>query len=398
MRVLHVIRQVTRGGGTLGVLAQCRAVPACHQVLSLRPPSDPAAVAPLEQAGVAVRWGEGWREAVEGADVVQLEWWNNPEINDFVANAGLPPCRLLLHSRAHFDAPWMCPSVALLARVDACTVTTPGAALNPAFEANRRRAGLPPARCVFSAAGDPGARRAPGREGPVVFGYHGTVEPIKLHPRFLEIARRVLDAVPDAEFRFAGEGTLDEYRDHARRLGIGERVSFPGFVDDVGGFLAGVDVFFYPISPWTYATSEKALQEAMLAGLPCVVFPHGGIRDLASPLSAVVARDEEAFARGCVRLARSARLRARLGERSARRIRAFACRRSFRDDLRAAWAGVMAAPRRPRPALGVPREALFEWATDPAGLRPAPRSEADRAACRQVAAFVEEGYREWLGS
>ncbi len=155
MKVLHIIKEVTRGGGTMGMLRQCRDTRefARHRIVSLRTPADQGAVEPFEQMGVPVISGKDWQREVRWSNIVQLEWWNNPEINDLIVNADLPPCRLLLHSRAHFDAPGMCPSVDLLRRVDHCTVTTPSAAKNPAFNRNRLQAGLSRAGCVYSAAG-----------------------------------------------------------------------------------------------------------------------------------------------------------------------------------------------------------------------------------------------------
>jgi glycosyltransferase involved in cell wall biosynthesis len=407
MRVLHVIREVTRGGGTLGMLQQSLAASARgvalgarveHSVLSLRAPSDPAAVEHFARCGIPVVSGAAWEEEVRRSDVVQLEWWNNPEINQFVLNTDLPACCILLHSRAHFDAPWMCPSVELLHRVDHCTVTTPSAAANPTFERNRCEAGLPPAGCVFSTAAevyDAGPRPHDQRE--VVFGYLGTVEPIKLHPRFLELAGRVLSEVPDATFRFAGEGTLDEYARAAAGAGLGGRVSFDGFVSDVAGFFGGVDIFFYPINKYTYATSEKVLQEAMLAELPCVVFPHGGIRDVVTADSARVSADEDSFVRNCVELARSRPLREELGRRARRAMEELPVRLTSPRDFLVAWETTMGRPRRPRRARGVSRAGLMEYAADASALRPERLTEQDFADCRLVSAFVEDAHRVWAG-
>ncbi|WP_340561688.1 glycosyltransferase family 4 protein [Streptomyces sp. GSL17-111] len=404
MRVLHVIKEVTDGGASVGLLRMCVDGPgeARPTVASLIPPR-PEHRAVFERAGVPVlAGGEAARAAVAETDLVQVEWWNNPYVNDFLVNADLPATRVLLHSRGHFDAPWMCPSDRLLARVDGCTVTTPSAAANPRFESNRRSTGLPAARCVFSSAGPVAAAPGPGRarreEGRITVGYLGTVEPIKMHAAMMEIAAGVIEAAPEVDFVFAGDGALAEYRAEARRLGIGDRVRFLGFQDDPAAFLAGLDVFCYPLNPYTYATSEKALQEAMLAGLPCVALPVGGIRDLLTTDSALLVETPAQCVDACLSLVRSPALRTRLGRAARERIERLTERRAWRSRLSAARAEVLARPARARSALGVDRAALFDHCTDRRGWETDRMDEARRADFARVAAFVEDDYAAWLES
>ena len=63
-------------------------------------------------------------------------------------------------------------------------------------------------------------------------------------------------------------------------LGIGDRVEIRGPVENIRTELEGFDVFGYPLVEDTYATSEKALQEAMWVGVPPVIFGYGGLCDL----------------------------------------------------------------------------------------------------------------------
>ena len=392
---------MTNGGGTLGVLGQCQANSGTvrHAVWSLRTPSDPKAVEPFRQSNIPVVFGDRGRGEFRDADIVQIEWWNNPEINDMLVNEDLPECRLLLNSRAHFDAPWMCPSENLLRRVDYCTVTAPSAIENSTFERNRLEAGLPPATCVLSAAHFvPQDIRKESLRREVVFGYLGTVEPIKIHSRFLNIASSVISKVPDVSFVVAGDGTLDDYRSQARQLGINDKIRFLGHVSDTVKFLQAVDVFFYPLNKYTYATSEKALQEAMLASLPCVVFPYGGIRDVAKQEYALIAEDEETFARACVRLASSPSLRMELGNRAQRAIEELDHRNSVVNDLSFAFEKVMSIAPRARSSQNITRKQLMEYVADFSGVRPERVTQQDYEDCRQVATFVEDAYFEWLNA
>ncbi len=179
-------------------------------------------------------------------------------------------------------------------------------------------------------------------------------------------------------------------------MGIAGRVKFVDFVSNVRDFLQGLDVFFYPINKYTYATSEKALQEAMFAGLPCVVFPYGGIRDLASPEFSFVAADEDSFALACIRLARSRSLRERMGRQSRQAIELSQPRRSWRRDLLSTWEMLMKRPRKPRSGLKLDRASLFEYVTDNNNLCPQDLNGQELEDCRLVASFVEDDYKAWL--
>ncbi|WP_196943200.1 glycosyltransferase family 4 protein [Streptomyces sclerotialus] len=400
-----MIKEVTDGGASMGLLRMCvgSAGEVRPTVASLIPPR-PEHRAAFEAAGVDIVAGpEAARRAAATADLMQVEWWNNPYVNDFLVNADLPVGRILLHSRGHFDAPWMCPSVELLSRVDGCTVTAPSAAANPRFDRNRVQAGLPPARCVFSAAGlnaptDAVSGSREDGDDHVRIGYLGTVEPIKMHSATLEIAARVVRAAPEVDFEFAGDGPLEDYRTEADRLGIGDRVRFIGFQTDPAAFLRSLDIFCYPLNPYTYATSEKALQEAMLAGLPCVAFPVGGVRDLLTPDSALLVKDPDQCVDACLELVRNQELRRAYGEQARCRINSFTERQEWRTELALARDEVMSRPARPRQSLGVGPGKLFEFCTDRHACPTDGLDAGQRADFARVAAFVDDDYTDWLDS
>lgn len=102
----------------------------------------------------------------------------------------------------------------------------------------------------------------------------------------------------------------------------------------------------------TYATSEKALQEAMWVGVPPVVFPHGGVRDLvADGETGLVATGENGYAAAVDRIAGDAALRRRLGENARVFARAeFAPARRARE-LQQLLREVMEGERRTRAVL-----------------------------------------------
>jgi hypothetical protein len=120
-------------------------------------------------------------------------------------------------------------------------------------------------------------------------------------------------------------------------------------VEDIVSVLETLDVFGYPLVEDTYATSEKSLQEAMLAEVPPVVFPYGGIPDLVRhDESGLVVRDEGEYRRAIEYLCRRPDERRRLGAGGRRAIlERFAPEKAAAafDDI---YRRVMELPKRPR--------------------------------------------------
>jgi len=92
-------------------------------------------------------------------------------------------------------------------------------------------------------------------------------------------AASALPAEPDVRFVVAGSGPEEgAMRATASRLGLlGTRVVFPGFVDDVAGLLAAVDLLVHPSHGDALPT---AVIHAMAAGLPVVATRVGGIAEI----------------------------------------------------------------------------------------------------------------------
>ena len=138
----------------------------------------------------------------------------------------------------------------------------------------------------------------------------------------------------------------------ALKTGVGGRVDIRGPVENIRGALEEFDIFGYPLAEDSYATSEKALQEAMWVGVPPVVFSHGGVRCLVEHgRTGLVVATEEEYSRAIERLARDPALRARLGEEARRFAReAFEPARWSRA-LGQVLSAMMATPRRARQPL-----------------------------------------------
>jgi len=127
------------------------------------------------------------------------------------------------------------------------------------------------------------------------------------------------------------------------------RFDLRGYVEAIAPVLAELDVFGYPLAPGNYSTSDLALQEAMRAGIPPVVLPHGATRRLVEHgVTGLVARDEAEYPRAIEHLHANPAVRLRLG-RNAREAHTRAP-----ADVSAEWEAVyvelLERPKRPRPA------------------------------------------------
>src|SRR5690242_534114 len=140
LRVLHVIEQLRRGGPIQALIAEKkRSRLPCeieHHIVSIKP-ADRRACAQAAEAGIAGTSAPDsacLQSLMAGADIVQIHFWNNPEIHALLA-ADLPPIRLLLWCHVNgATAPHIIPR-ALLGRSDLVVVSTPSTLGLPAFRA-----------------------------------------------------------------------------------------------------------------------------------------------------------------------------------------------------------------------------------------------------------------------
>jgi glycosyltransferase involved in cell wall biosynthesis len=130
----------------------------------------------------------------------------------------------------------------------------------------------------------------------------------------IEAVRRLVSGGARLEVLIGGAGR-DEGR--LRTAATGLPVTFPGFVDDVRGFLAELDVFCLSSRR---ETLPLVLLEAMAEGMPCVTTDVGDIRAAVDEDALVVPSDApEALAGALSMLLEDPALRARLGARARRR-------------------------------------------------------------------------------
>ncbi len=140
----------------------------------------------------------------------------------------------------------------------------------------------------------------------------------------IEAARRVVDARPSARFFLFGEGPLRPALEaQARRLGLGDRFVFGGFVKDVARLLWAFDLSVFP-SLWE--GTPLTLFEAMAAARPIVATDADGLADVLTPdrdALMVPRRDAAALAVAIVRLIDEPETRRRLAAGACETARAY---------------------------------------------------------------------------
>lgn len=153
--------------------------------------------------------------------------------------------------------------------------------------------------------------------------------PHKSQRDLLHAARDAIARRPDLRFWIAGEGALRGELERARdALGLGDRVRFLGFREDVPDLLAAADLFC--VSSYLEGMGTSTL-DAMAAGLPVVATRVGGIPEIVEHGVTgllVPARDPAALAEALVTLASDPALRERMGREASIKVRAFSADRT----------------------------------------------------------------------
>lgn len=124
---------------------------------------------------------------------------------------------------------------------------------------------------------DPAAAPARDSATPPTVLIVGQLSADKGHRVLLRAMREVIGRMPDARLRIVGEGEEEpRLRAQARRLELGARVEFAGFLPDVRSALAQTDVF---VQPSLLEGLGLAVLEAMAMAKPVVVSNAGGLAE-----------------------------------------------------------------------------------------------------------------------
>ena len=351
MRVLHVIDQLRPGGPLQALIAAAKQSHPenriAHHIFSIKA-ADRRACAQASAAGIeytSVADAAFLHTAMAAADIVQVHFWNNPLIHDFLAG-DLPPIRLLLWCHVNgVAAPHIIPRL-LVDRSD-ITVATASSTLDlPVFrEASPARTALVESTADFTRLS--GLKRLPHDDFRI--GYLGSLDFAKLHQSFVSMCAAV--TIPSARFLLCGEGSgVREIKRQARALGLLERLEFYGYTEDLRSVLGQFDVFGYPLNADTFATAELSLQEAMYAGVSPVVFRHQGPEQIVqNAVTGMVVDSESEYVAAIEWLYRHPDERTLFGKNAALAMFERLQRSSIQSD--AIYLRLMDHSKRPRPRM-----------------------------------------------
>ena len=334
---MHVTQRVSAGGAGRALGFLMRSLTGFeHRVLALDPWPGEA---------------EAHRE-LAAADLVQLHFWNTPELYGLLAR-DLPPMRLVLMPHVGGASAPHVLTRELVDHVDEAVAVS---------EHTLGIAGLENLPVIPATGGWErldGIERIPHAGFNV--GYVGTVDFAKMHPDYVAMSAAV--DVPHVRFPVCGAGrAYPAIAGQADELGVTERFEFRGWVDDVRPVLGTLDVFGYPLCEDNYSAAELVLQEAMYAGVPPVVLPYGGAaRVVDDGRTGMVAGDEDDYLRCVEALHRSPALRERLGSAAREHARRAWAPERIAARWRRLYEGLLARPKTERPPLfaGLEGAALF---------------------------------------
>ncbi len=255
---------------------------------------------------------------ISKADIVLVHWWNHPLLFDFLVRNELPPCRMAMWSHiSGFNLPNIFTSK-ILAYPDMFVFTTPVSYKTQAFDA------LAPQiqdkiRVVWSTAG---VEHVSGtcdfsnkKSGKFNVGYIGTVDYCKLHPGYLDICSRI--DIPNVHFWVCGGHDEKNICQQALEMGMNQKMTFTGYVDDILGYLSKFDVLGYPLAPYHYGTCDQVLAESMACGVvPVVLANRMESYMIRNRETGIVAKDEQDYIKAVQQLYHDVRLRADLSAKA----------------------------------------------------------------------------------
>lgn len=318
--ILHIIQQLTPGGAARGMIATAKYSSLFghfhHSVISLLP-ADRDAAAMAEEAGMIVISAPDRNTVyneIKKSDIVHINFWNNPDVYELL-RSDLPAMRLLIWYHVSGDGSPQIITQKLIDFADINIASNPNTFNNlPLFRDMPSEEKYKKVRMVYDAAD---FARIDGlklqKHKNFNVGYIGTVDFVKMHRNYVPMSSAI--NIPDVKFIVCGGGIEDLLRKQAQQLGALEKFDFRGYVNDIKSVIEIFDVYGYPLCEDTYASAELNLQEVMYAGIPPVVFPYGGVKELIiHENTGLMVNSEQEYKEAIEYLYHTPRERKRIGE------------------------------------------------------------------------------------
>ena len=320
MKILHIIARWIGGGPERGILElashdRALARNISRRVVVLDKPISAPLFIKARQLGVSLVVAplpDALAREIEDADLVDISYWNHPLLLDLLRRP-LPAARLLMRSEIAGNTLPHILFAELVAFPDFWLLSAPpNRGMHPPAHVSFRHV---PSLCDMNRL----VNFLPRPHAGIRIAYLGSLEPTKLHPNFADIVVGVQRN--DVHFDMFGDAapeTLSRLRQTLAARSAVDRVTFHGHVEGIANALAEADIFAYPLTPGSYVTSEKSLQEAMWAGLPCVLMEGTAATGwLQNGVTGFIAQDCDEFVLRLMQLADDPALRKRMGDAAA---------------------------------------------------------------------------------
>jgi glycosyltransferase involved in cell wall biosynthesis len=312
MNLVHIIPKLGPGGPTRSLTTfvewSIRNIPrVSHLILTPEPRAYALLSFRLRRCGAIIHHNPSEAqidETLMRADVVLIHFWNTPILWSLIARR-MPPVRSVIWAKVRGDRLPQRLNANLLRSATGVALTAEAPAhLSLDFGTAPIVPGLvQPDRVAGVVRRDHEGFR---------IDYIGTVNSGKLDPRVFSIMSNL--AIPDVRVRIFG-GALEAAMAKAHAaMPDPSRVEICGFTENIAEVFATTDVFAFPMAEGSYGSSDIALQEAMFAGLPVVIYADRGPSHFVSnEKTGLVVSNAEEFAAALERLYHEPALRRALG-------------------------------------------------------------------------------------
>lgn len=389
-KILHIVECLTSGGGPRALIAAAKYSSGLgafqHHIISLYP-VDPTAFELAKESGIAVMVPpdrNSLLREIESSDIVHLSWWNSPK-NYELLRSELPAMRLLIWFHVAGDSVPQIITPKLVDFADFALACSPYTYERPAIKNLPPEVGLEKAGMVYGAADF--SRLADVELKPhdtFNIGYIGMATFVKIHRDYVSMSAAI--NIPNA--RFVVCGFIDDIlRQQAQELGVAERFDFRGYVNDIKTVYEILDVFGYPLCENSYAAAELTLQEAMYAGIPPVVFPSGGIRELVvNDYTGLIVHNELEYKQAIEYLYHHPEERKRMGRNAREYARQIFGAENAAKKLNPIYEKMMQGPKRKRLWSSTPTLSLLD---QPVSLQDLTNEEQNKQRFSNAEKFIE---------
>ena len=324
IKVLHITAHL--GGGVGRVIANVALFrKAIHSeiediIVCLELPHKEQVIATLRNAGVVVEVTPGSEELdqlINAADIVQLEWWHHPLLAQWLSTREHIFARLVVWchtSGLYYPA---IPS-SFIALPDTFLFTSPVSLSHYDIRTTNL------IDMVHSSGGfnDVPVCQRDFSKRPLVYGYTGTINPAKLHPKINDFIEAV--DIPGFSVDFFGDPNPHPGMEMKMKENptLASRIHLRGFTDHLYEVLQKMDIFVYILNPTHYGTTENGLLEAMACGVVPVVLNNPVESSIVkNGVTGIVVDSPASFARALKRLYDDPQLRRRMSDAASDDVR-----------------------------------------------------------------------------